>query len=137
VLATEADFPLEADKQVRQIYNFGNLLPHFITEVVFARKDLVKNNPDMVGRFVAAWIETLDFVRAHRDETVKISAEVLNKPPSILSRVYDYEKRGFIWDCSFDPQAIALLDETFVEMNLLKSKPADDELFTPVLPSKK
>jgi NitT/TauT family transport system substrate-binding protein len=130
VLATESDIPLQAEKETHQIYNFGGLLPHFITEAVSARKDLIKNNPDMVRRFVAAWVETLDFIRTHKAETVKISAKVLNKSPAIMSRVYDYEKKGFIWDCSFDPQAIALLDQTFVEMNLLKSKPANDELFT-------
>jgi NitT/TauT family transport system substrate-binding protein len=130
VLAPEAAFALEAKKEIRQIYNFGDLLPHFITEAVFARKDLVKNDPDMVRRFVAAWLETLDFVRTHKAETVDISAKVLNKSPSVISRVYDHEQKGFIWDCSFDPRAIGLLDETFVEMHLLESKPADDELFT-------
>jgi len=130
VLATEADFPLQAEKQVHQIYNFGDLLPHFITEAVYARKDLVKTDPDMVRRFVAAWLETLDFIRTHEEATVEISAKVLNKSPSIMSRVYDYEKKGFIWNCSFDPQAIELLDETFVEMHLLQSRPANDELFT-------
>jgi ABC-type nitrate/sulfonate/bicarbonate transport system substrate-binding protein len=84
----------------------------------------------MVRRFVAAWLETLDFIRTHKAETVDISAKVLNKSPAVMSRVYDYERKGFIWNCSFDPQAIGLLDQTFVEMNLLKSKPADDDLFT-------
>jgi NitT/TauT family transport system substrate-binding protein len=137
VVAPEAAFPLEAKKEIHQIYNFGDLLPHFITEAIFARKDLTKNNPDMVRRFVAAWIETLDFIRTHKAETVEISAKVLNKSPSIMSRVYDYEKRGFIWDCSFDPQAIGLLDETFVEMHLLNSKPANNELFTAAFLPKK
>jgi NitT/TauT family transport system substrate-binding protein len=130
VLATESDIPLQEEKETHQIYNFGDLLPHFITEAVFARKDLVKNDPDLVRRFVAAWLETLEFIRTHKAETVEISARVLNKSPSIMSRVYDYEKKGFIWDCSFDSQAIELLDETFVEMHLLNSKPSNDELFT-------
>ena len=130
VTATEVDIPLEDKKELRQIYNFGDLLPHFITEAVFARKDLVKSNPDMVRRFVAAWIETLDFIRTNKAETVDISAKVLNQTPANISRVYDYEKKGFNWDCSFDPQAIALLDQTFIEMHLLDSKPADDQLYT-------
>jgi NitT/TauT family transport system substrate-binding protein len=130
VTATEADLPLENEKVIHQIYNFGNLLPHFITEAVYARSDLVKNNPAMVRRFVAAWIETLDFIRNNKAATVEISASVLHEAPAVMSRVYDYEKRGFNWDCSFDPQAVALLDQTFVEMHLLTSKPANDELFT-------
>lgn len=130
VLATESDIPLQADKVTHQIYNFGDLLPHFITEAVFARKDLVKNDPDMVRRFVAAWLETLDFIRTHKAATVEISAKVLKKSPAVMSRVYDYERKGFISDCSFDHQAIGLLDQTLVGMNLLKSKPADDDLFT-------
>lgn len=130
VVATEADLPLEAEKVLHQIYNFGDLLPHFITEAVFARKDLTENDPDMVRRFVAAWIETLNFIRTNKSATVEISAEVLHESPDVISRVYDYEKKGFIWDCSFDPQAIALLDQTFVEMDLLKSKPTDAELLT-------
>jgi NitT/TauT family transport system substrate-binding protein len=137
VTATEADMPLEDKKVIHQIYNFGDLLPHFITEAVFARKDLVKNNPDEVQRFVTAWLETLEFIRTHKTETVNISAEVLNESPAITSRIYDYEEKGFNWDCSFDAEAIALLDQTFIEMHLLDSKPANDELFTTVFLAKK
>ena len=137
VVATEADLPLEATKEIHQIYNFGELLPHFITEVVFARKDLVENDPDKVRRFVVAWIETLDFIREHKAETVEISAEVLQESPAVISRVYDFEKPGFNWDCSFDSQAVALLDQTFVEMHLLESKPDNDELFTTAFLPKK
>ncbi len=130
VIATEVAYLLESKKQLQPIYNFADLVPDFITHVVYARKALVKSNPDLVRRFVAAWSETLQYIKGHKEKTVEITSKVLKQPTDNMSRVYDEEVKGFIPDCKFNPKSVALLKQTFVEMNLLKTKPSDDQLFT-------
>lgn len=130
VIATEVAYLLQSKKQLQPIYNFADLVPDFITHVVYARKDLVKDKPDMVRRFVAAWSETLRYVQTHKAETVAITSKVLKQPTDNMERVYDEEVKGFNPGCTFDPKAVALLKQTFLEMNLLKTKPSDDQLFT-------
>ncbi len=130
VIATEVTYLMQSRKQLQPLYNFAKLVPDFITHVVYARKDLVKSNPDQVRRFVAAWLETLEFIRTHKDKAVEISARVLHQPVDNMARVYDEEVQGFSKTGAFDAKAVALLKETFVEMGLLKSKPDDSQLFT-------
>jgi ABC-type nitrate/sulfonate/bicarbonate transport system substrate-binding protein len=129
-IATEVSYNLEEQKIIRPIYNFADLVPDFITHVLFARKDLVASNPQQVKRFVDAFFETVAFMRANKDKTVEVSSAVLKMPPHIMARVYDEEMPGFIKDGTFDPKAVALLGESFIGMGLLEKKPADSELFT-------
>jgi ABC-type nitrate/sulfonate/bicarbonate transport system substrate-binding protein len=130
VIATEVSYDLEAKKELKQVYNFADLVPNFITHVIFARKDLIKSNPDLVRRFTAGYLDSIKYVLSHKKETVEITSKVLKMPPAIISRVYDEETKGFHPTGSFDPKSIALLKQTYLEMGLLKDTPKDSDLFT-------
>jgi ABC-type nitrate/sulfonate/bicarbonate transport system substrate-binding protein len=130
VLATEVAYNLEAKKELKQVYNFSELVPDFITHVIFARKDLVKSNPDLVRRFTQGYLDSIRYVLSHKDKTVEITSKVLKLPPDIVSRVYDEESKGFHPSGTFDPKSIALLKQTYLEMGLLKETPKDSDLFT-------
>ena len=54
VLATEAGFRLEEQKEGRVLATMDRYAPHFITHVVFAQRSLVANNPGLVTRFLQA-----------------------------------------------------------------------------------
>jgi ABC-type nitrate/sulfonate/bicarbonate transport system substrate-binding protein len=45
VLATEVTYLLEEKKELKPLYNFADLVPDFITHVMFARKEFVAQNP--------------------------------------------------------------------------------------------
>jgi ABC-type nitrate/sulfonate/bicarbonate transport system substrate-binding protein len=138
VASTEMTLQLERDKRLKQIYNFAKLVPHFITHVIEARKDLVKDKPDMVRRFVAAWFETTEWMYGHKKESVQISAKVLKQPEDLMAKIYDFEMPEFSHTGKFEPEAVALLKESFIEQKRLDKKPADNELFTEeFLPKKK
>ncbi len=130
VIATETTIALNERKKIKELYNFSKLVPNFITHVIYARKDVVKNDPDAVRRFVAAWFDTVDYMAKHKDKAVEISAKVLNLPPRLISRIYDEEFPEFSRTGKFDPKAVALLKQSWVELKRLKTEPADSELFT-------
>jgi NitT/TauT family transport system substrate-binding protein len=130
VSATETTLLLERQKKIKQMYNFAELVPKFITHVIFARKDVVKDKPDVVRRFVAAWFETVDYMRANKKESVEIAAKVLQTPADIVDRIHDMEIGEYSKTGTFDPESVAILKQSFIEMTLLDRKPADDELFT-------
>ena len=54
----------------------------------------------------------------------------ISMSPSVISRVYDEQIGIFTPDGVFDPQAVAVLKKSFIEMGLLKEPPADDVMFT-------
>ena len=104
--------------------------PHFITHVVFAQKSLVAKNPDLVERFLKGFFAAIAFMKTHREETSVLAGRVLQQSPAVVRKDYDFEVDMFNDDGRFDPQAVAALKQSFVDMKTLPGQPADDVLFT-------
>jgi len=83
-----------------------------------------------VKGFLDGWFETIRFMRANKDETVKIAAEVTDKDQVITSRVYDELMPMFSDDGKFDPKALTLLSRSLVELEILKTETDMTKLFT-------
>jgi len=90
----------------------------------------VESNPDVVRRFVNAFFGSIAYMKANRDKTIEITSRVLNQQKSTMARVYDYEISMFLDDGRFNPKAVAVIKDSFVDMGLLPDKPKDDQLFT-------
>ena len=80
--------------------------------------------------FLRAWMETIAFMKANKDKTVEITAKVINVSPSVAARAYDEQMSNFSADGTFDPKALAVLKQSFVDMGLLKEIPQDSVMFT-------
>lgn len=130
VLSTEMGFALEARKEGRILASMDRYAPFFITHVVFAQKSLVATNPGLVKRFLTGFFAAIAFMKAHREETSALAERVLHQSPTVVREDYDFEVGMFIDDGRFDPQAVAVLKQSFIDMGTLDSKPADDVLFT-------
>jgi NitT/TauT family transport system substrate-binding protein len=138
VLSTEAGFGLEERGQGRMLTSMDRYAPHFITHVVFAQKALVATAPGLVTRFLKGFFAAIAFMKTHKKETSEMAQFVLQQSASVVEKDYDFEIGMFIDDGRFDPQAVAALKQSYIEMGTLKEKPADDVLFTtqflPVVP---
>lgn len=126
----EIGYNLEEAKQWRVITTATPFVDHFITHVIFARTDLMQQRPDALRAFLKGWFATIAYMKAHKDDAVAISAKVINVSPAVAARAYDEQMQGFSPDGTFDPQAVAVLKQSFGEMGLLKQSPPDDVLFT-------
>jgi NitT/TauT family transport system substrate-binding protein len=130
VLSTEVGFGLEEHNQGRILTTMDRYAPHFITHVVFAQKSLVADKPGLVRRFLNGFFSSIAFMKAHRDETSVLAERILHQNASVVHKDYDSEIGMFVDDGRFDPQAVAVLAQSFVDMGTLKQKPADSALFT-------
>jgi NitT/TauT family transport system substrate-binding protein len=128
--STEGGYMLEEKHAGRILVETDKYAPVFITHVVFGRKALVADDPDLVTRFLKGFFTTLDFMETHKAETDKVAEAVLKFSPAVAEKAYDHEIGGFIPDGRFDPKAVAVLKQSFVEMAILPSEPKDSELFT-------
>jgi NitT/TauT family transport system substrate-binding protein len=128
--AVESGYLLEEKHEGRVLTDMGKYAPHFITHVVFARKDLVKDKPELVHKFVNGFFGTIAFMKANRERTIEITSRVLNADKATMGRVYDYEISMFSDDGRFDPEALKTIKDSLVEMGILPEKPRDDQLFT-------
>ncbi|HEY1507070.1 MAG TPA: ABC transporter substrate-binding protein [Stellaceae bacterium] len=130
VLSTEAGFGLEERHEGRMLISMDHYAPHFITHVVFAPTALVANKPQIVERFLKGFFASIAYMKAHRAETSALAAKALQQNLSIVEKDYDFELPMFTADGTFDPQAVAVLKKSFVDMGTLASEPPDSALFT-------
>ena len=128
--ALETGYSLEEAKEWRVITTATPFVDHFITHVIFARNELIEQHPETVRAFLAGWFETIAFMKANKAKAVDISAKVINVSPAVAARVYDEQMGYFSTDGTFDPQAVAVLKKSYIDMHLLNEIPDDKTLFT-------
>ncbi|HZT50992.1 MAG TPA: ABC transporter substrate-binding protein [Stellaceae bacterium] len=128
-----AGYRLEEQGVGRILYRFGDIAPHFIIHVIYARKALIADHPDLVRRFLAGWFETIPYMEHHKDETVKIAAPIMGVSEAIAARSYDELMPTFSRDGKFDPEALKVLSRSWVEMGLLPAEPDVSKLYTEAL----
>jgi NitT/TauT family transport system substrate-binding protein len=107
----------------RIILRFGDLVKHFHAHVIFATDRAIAARPDELRRFLKGWFETIAFMRTHKEETVEIAMPVLDTDVSLTSEIYDELMPMFSDDGRFDPQALAVLQRSFVDMKTLPQEP--------------
>jgi ABC-type nitrate/sulfonate/bicarbonate transport system substrate-binding protein len=127
---TENAYILADKGQARVLAGAETFVSDFITHVVFARKDLVAGNPDLVSRFLKGFFASIRFVKANKAATAAFMAPLLNESPTVFNAIYDHEAGILLDDGHFDPKAVAILKDSFIDMGILDSKPSDDQLFT-------
>ena len=128
--ALETGYALEETKEWRVITDATPFVDHFITHVMFATNDAIEKHPAAVKAFLEGWFDTIAYMKTHKAESVAISAKVININEAVASRVYDEQIGAFSTDGTFDPQAVAALKKSYLEMGLLKETPADSDMFT-------
>jgi NitT/TauT family transport system substrate-binding protein len=130
VIALELGYAQEAVKQWRVLALLAPFAPHFHTHVIYARDERIAKRPDVVESFLRGWFETIAFMRSNKPRTVEITSRVLHLDEAVISRVYDEQIKMFTSDGSFDPQALAVLRQSLVEMGILQQVPDDAVMFT-------
>jgi len=118
----EGGYILEAKGQAKPLLTFGDMTV-FMTHLIYAHDDLIKNRPDAVRRFLAAWFETIQFMRDHKDETIRLTEPATKLPPDIASRVYDLEMPAMSITGQFDEKALAATMQSFLDVGVLDKLP--------------
>jgi NitT/TauT family transport system substrate-binding protein len=98
--------------------------------MIFASNRLLASNPDAVRAFVAGWIDSVDFIRTHKAETVKIESGVTGFPENVMSKEYDITLSMFHPDCRFDAESLDALKRSFLDLKLLSTPPDMSKLYT-------
>ncbi|MGH7087301.1 MAG: ABC transporter substrate-binding protein [Stellaceae bacterium] len=90
---------------------------------LFASDKLIAGNPGALRSFLAAWVETLHFIRTDKPETVRIESKVTGFPADVMAKDYDLTVGMFTKDCRFDAESLANLKRSFVDLKLLAKPP--------------
>jgi len=123
-------YQLNAKGEVRILVKFGDIVKDYVNHVIFATNDVIAKRPDDLRKFLAAWFETIAFVKHNKGETVRIAAGVLKIPEPIVARVYDETMPMLSDDGRFNSKGLAVLARSFVDMNMLPKAPDMTTLYT-------
>jgi NitT/TauT family transport system substrate-binding protein len=97
---------------------------------IYASHRLIATNPEAIRAFIAGWIETVDYMRTHKAETIKLESTINHFSESVMSREYDLVIGMYTKDCRFDAESVATLRRSFAEMKLVPGEPDMSKLFT-------
>src|SRR6266403_904750 len=86
-----------------------------IDGVIYASKALIDKNPEAVRAYLAAWYETVAYMRGHKDQTIDIAARVSEVSKAVATRNYDELMPIFNSTARFNPKALDVLSRSFVE----------------------
>jgi ABC-type nitrate/sulfonate/bicarbonate transport system substrate-binding protein len=131
-------YKLEKEGAAKIVLHFSTVAPDFINHITYATNKMIADHPDQLREFLAGWFETIAWMRKNKDETVKIVAPVMHQTPEITARAYDEIMPSFSNTGKFDPKALKVLAQSFVDMGQLPAPPDMSKLYTEkFLPSSK
>ncbi len=123
-------FNWEEKKEGRLLVSSDAFVGNIAASTTFASQHFIDTNPDALKRFLAAWLETIDYLTTHKAETVKIESEVTHYSEAVMTKEYDLTATKFSRDCKFDAEALANLKRAFVDQKLVDSPPDMSTLYT-------
>ncbi|HEX4193355.1 MAG TPA: hypothetical protein VHY80_09665, partial [Stellaceae bacterium] len=120
----------EEKKEGRLLAPSSDFVGNIAASTTFASQHFIDTNPDALKRFLAGWLETIEYLRTHKAETVKIEAEVTHYSEAVMTKEYDLTANKFSRDCKFDAEALATLKRAFVDQKLVDTPPDMSKLYT-------
>jgi NitT/TauT family transport system substrate-binding protein len=130
VSATSVLFNMEADHVGRLLIPVSDYEGNLAGGTIYAMTELLKRDPDAVRRFLAAWFETIDFMRGHKAEAVSIMSEVTGFPVAVEGKEYDLTISGFSTTGRFDAESLENLKQSFTDLKLVDTPPDMSKLYT-------
>jgi NitT/TauT family transport system substrate-binding protein len=134
----EVGFTLEDRHEGRIAVHLAQYAPHFHAHIIFARKAFIAEHPDVLARFLKGFFAAVKVMKTDKPATSDTAIRILHSDPSIADRTYDAEVGMLIDDGHFDPQAIELIKQSWVELGMLDTVPSNDQFmttkFVPVTP---
>ena len=130
ISGTSLFLQFEETRQGRLVAPVSSFEGNVASGALFASKALMASHPAAIRAFIAGWLETVDYMRAHKAETVKIESGITHFSESVMAREYDLTIAMHTKDCRFDAESLATLRRTFVEMKLTGGEPDMAKLYT-------
>ena len=130
VTSLEGALQLEAEGRGKTLVVFGDYIRSFLTHVIFATEDMMEKRPEVLRRYLRGWFDTIAFVRANKDEAVRLIAKTTGLSPEVTARSYDLQISMYSTDGRFDREAVRVVKQSLIDMGQLDAMPPDDKLFT-------
>jgi NitT/TauT family transport system substrate-binding protein len=130
-IGIDVAYQLEKEGQGKLLASYGDYVKVYLTHAIYASDMLIAKRPEALRRFLTAWFETIEWMQANKDQTVKIHmVDDGVTDPNIAARTYDKDMPMFSHDGHFDPAALTIVRKAMVELELLPTEPDMTKLYT-------
>jgi len=114
----------------RILVKYGERVKDFHVHIIYASDKLIKENPKALRDFLAAWLDTIAFMKNNKDQAIEMAAKRTEVSKAVAAEGYNDTMPIFSTTGKFNPKALDVLGESFVELKLLPSKPDMSKLVT-------
>ena len=121
---------LQSKNEGRVAFSLARYAPHFLAHVVYARTNVIHDDPALVERFLKGFFAGIVFMKTHKEATTKIAVRALHSTPQIMNRIYDNLAPWLESDGHFDPKGIATLKASYIDLGILTKKPSNSQILT-------
>lgn len=121
---------LEEEGTGTTLVRFGDIVADFHIHVIFATDSIIASRPQDVKAFLACWFEGINYMETHREQSVKIAAEVLAMSESLSGKLFQllmpyYNKTGH-----FNAAALKVIADSMVDMGTFDKAPDLSKVYT-------
>ncbi len=130
VTAAALGIKLAETKDARLLFPTSEIVHDFIQHVIFATNTVMHDHPEAVRGFLKGWFETIAWMRANKPELVDIARSITGFSQAVESQEYDLVMPMFSADGKFQKAGLDTIQESFIEMKMLETKPDMSKLYT-------
>jgi NitT/TauT family transport system substrate-binding protein len=130
IAVTSNIFNWEEKKEGRLLVSVSKYVGNIAAGTIYATQHLIATNPEALRGFLAAWLETVDYMSGHKAETVKIESEITGYSEGVMAKEYDVTRGMFSQDCKFDVDSVTNLRRAFIDQKLVEAPPDMSKLYT-------
>ena len=121
--AAALGWQLETTNRGRLLIPASQIVNNFLMNAAYASNKLIAERPDAIRAFLKAWYETVAYMRANRDETVKLARKIDGFAQSVEERNYDAVMPSMSSDGKFPAEGVEGVRRSFVDLAILPSEP--------------
>jgi len=121
--AAALGWQLETQNRGRLLIPASQIVTNFLMNAAYASNKLVAERPDAIRAFLKAWYETVSYMRANRDETVKLARAIDGFAQGVEERNYDAVMPFMSRDGKFPAEGLEAVRGSFVDLGILPSEP--------------
>ena len=122
---------LQEQKRGRVLITAQDYTPNLMINSIIAHDDFIKNNPEVLRRFLKGWYETITYLLAHKAEAVKVGMKATGLSEPVMSAEYDEQTGMWSRDGKVSPEQLATLARAITEIGLVDEKPDLSKYYDP------
>lgn len=103
----------------RIILNGADVVHDVVTALAFAHTDLIAHRPEVLRRYLAALRQSIDFLVAHREATVRLETRLSGLPEVVVGRYIDITMPGWSRDGRISRQQLVGTSRAIAASGLL------------------